>query len=123
MTTWSRSCATAVVEPVGGWARWPSSGELKPGVRMEGLHTVTVTLEDATADPAEMLEILGSALAPLHVRINREPPNRCVLRLTVETTDLWLAVLLAMNAVTATGYPPIALSAGPAGTDQAERGG
>lgn len=123
MTTWSRSCATAVVEPVGVGARWPSSGELKPEVRMERLHVVTVTLEDTTTDPDEMLQILGSALTHFDVRITREPPNRCVLVLTVETADLWLAVLMAMNAVTATGYPPMAVSAEPARHDQAERDG
>jgi hypothetical protein len=90
---------------------------------MERLHEVTVTLEDTAADPDEMVQILGRSLAHVGIRITREPPNRCVLVLTVETPDLWLAVLLAMNAVTATGYPPIALSAGPARPDRAERGG
>ena len=122
MDTTSRSCATAVVG-VGGWARRSSSGEPNPEVSMERLHTVTVILQDTSTDPDEMLEILGSALAHVHARITREPPNRCVLVLTVETTDLWLAVLLAMNAVTATGYPPISVSAGPARPDLAERGG
>ena len=124
METTSRSCATAVVEPVGGWAGRPSSGEPKPEEGMERPHTVTVTtLQDTSTDPDEMLEILGSALAHVHARITREPPNRCVLVLTVETTDLWLAVLMAMNAVNATGYPPISVSAGPARPDRAERGG
>ena len=43
--------------------------------------------------------------------------------LTVEAADLWLAVLMAMNAVTATGYSPV--PGGGAGHDatEADRGG
>jgi hypothetical protein len=123
MTTWSRSCATAVVVSADGLARWPSSGEPMAEVRMERLHAVTVTLDDTATHPDEMVQILARSLAHFDVRITREPPNRCVLVLMVETPDLWLAVLLAMNAMTATGYPPIALNARPAGPDRVERGG
>jgi hypothetical protein len=35
------------------------------------------------------------------------------LVLTVEATDVWLAVLLAMAAVTSTGYPVVRLDAEP----------
>jgi hypothetical protein len=123
MEMWSRTCSAPVVEPDCGWARWPMPGDLKPEVTLSRLHTVSVTLEGATADRDEMREILRDALAHVDLRIANGAQSRFVLMLTVEATDVWLAVLMAMNAVTATGYVPIALTAEPVRHVRSARGG
>ena len=123
METWSRTCSAPVVETAGGWARWPTSGDQKPEVSMDRLHTVSVTLDDTAIDLDEMLEVLCRALAHFELRLGHDDRVRTVLVLTVVANDLWLAVLMAMNAVTATGYVPVALTAEPVSTDQADRGG
>ena len=77
------------------------------------LHTVSVTVDDTTADREEMAEILRARLARLDLRLSHDDHGRTVLTLTVEAGDLWLAVLIAMHAIAATGYRPTALTAGP----------
>ena len=120
MQTWSRSCATPVVARDGGWARWPVSDDLKPEVRVTHLHTVSVTLADTTTDFDEMLLALGDALAHFRLRLTHDDQDRTILVLTVEASDLWLAVLLVMNAVTATGYVARTLAAEPATATDAD---
>ena len=111
-----------VVETDGGWARWPMSDDLKPEVSMNRLHTVSVTVDDATADREEMTQILRAGLADFDLRLSHDDHGRTVLTLTVEAADLWLAVLIAMHAVTATGYRPTALTAGPDTGPNPDRG-
>jgi hypothetical protein len=81
---------------------------------------VSVTLEGTYVDVDEMLLTLRSALAHFRLELAHDLQGRTVLVLAVETTDLWLAVLMAMNAVTATGYPAVAVQAEP--TTSAEAG-
>ncbi|HEY5788371.1 MAG TPA: hypothetical protein VIT65_26735 [Microlunatus sp.] len=123
MEKWSRPRPAKVSETDGGWARWSAPGDLKPGVAMDRRHTVSVTLQDAAIDLDEMLWILRRALAHFELEVARDDRGRTVLALTVVANDLWLAVLTAMNAVTATGYPPVALTAEPVGSEEADRGG
>ena len=123
METWSRSRPAEVAETDGGWARWPAPDDLKPGLTMDRLHTVSVTLEDAAIDLDEMLRIVRRALAHFGLGLAHDDRGRTVLVLTVVANDLWLAVLMAMNAVTSTGYPPVALTAEPVSSDEADRGG
>lgn len=81
------------------------------------LHTMSVTVEDTTDDRQEMAQILRAGLADFDLRIShddQDDQHRTVLTLTVEAGDLWLAVLIAMHAVVATGYHPVALTAAPA---------
>ena len=77
------------------------------------LHTVSVTVDDTSADREETTQILRAALADSDLRLSHDDYGRTVLTITVETADLWLAVLIAMHAVTAAGYHPSALTAGP----------
>jgi hypothetical protein len=97
------------------WTRWPSAGDLTPEVSVDRLHTVSVTLADTASDPDEMLAILRARLASFHLLVAHDRQGRTILVLTVETDDIWLAVLTAMNGVTATGYVPAAVTAEPAG--------
>ncbi|HEY5980272.1 MAG TPA: hypothetical protein VIT41_11625 [Microlunatus sp.] len=81
---------------------------------MKGVNTVSVTVDDTSADREEMTQILRAALADFDVQISRDDHGSTVVTLVVAVADLWLAVLIAMNAVTSTGYVPTALTAGPA---------
>jgi hypothetical protein len=91
-----------------------SFGDLTPRVSPDHLFTVSVTLVDAAIDHDEMIDILRHRLAPFHLLIVHDHRGQTVLVLTVEAADLWLAVLRAMNGVTATGYLPVAVTAQPA---------
>lgn len=122
METWSQSRPAKVAE-TGVRARWSAPAELEPGVTMDRLHMVSVTLEDATIDLDEMLRILRGALAQFDLRLGHDDRGRTVLALSVIAHDLWLAVLMAMNAVTSTGYPPVAVTAEPVSSDEVDRGG
>jgi hypothetical protein len=93
---------------------------LRRKASVDQVHTVSVTLEDTYVDVDEMLLTLRSALAHFRLQLAHDLQGRTVLVLTLETTDLWLAVLMAMNAVTATGYPAVAVQAEP--TTSAEAG-
>lgn len=86
------------------------------------LHTVSVTIDDATADPEERAQTLQARLAGLDLRLSPDNHGRTVLTLTVEAGDLWLAVLIAMHAIAATGYRPTALTAGPVTAPNRGRG-
>ena len=77
------------------------------------LHMVSVTVDDTSADREEMTKILQARLADFDLRLCHDDNGRMVLTLTVEAGDLWLAVLIAMHAVTATGYLPTELTAEP----------
>jgi len=89
---------------------------------MNRLHTVSVTVDDASADREEMTQNLRAGLADFDLRLSHDDYGRTVLTLTVEAADLWLAVLIAMHAVTATGYRPTALTAGPDTGPNPDRG-
>jgi hypothetical protein len=89
---------------------------------MSHLHTVAVTVHDTSADREEMTPILRAALADFDLEIARDDHGSIVLTLTVEAGDLWLAVLIVMHAVAATGYHPTALTAGPATRPNPDRG-
>ena len=70
---------------------------------MNRLHTVSVTVDDTSADREEMTQIPQARLESFDLRLSHDNNNRTVLTLTVEAGDLWLAVLIAMHAVAATG--------------------
>jgi len=86
------------------------------------LHTVSVTVDDTSADREEMTQILQARLANFDLQLSHDNSGRTVLTLTVEAGDLWLAVLIAMHAVVATGYLPAALTARPVTRPNAGRG-
>lgn len=80
---------------------------------MTARHTVSVTVDDESADREEMTRILRAALADSDLQISRDDQGGTVVTLLIPAADLWLAVLIAMNAVTSTGYRPTALTAAP----------
>lgn len=84
---------------------------LTPRVSPSHLHTVSVTLADTAIDHAEMMATLRQRLAPLRLLVAHDRRGRTVLVLTVESGDLWLAILQAMSSITATGYLPVAVEA------------
>ena len=118
MQSWSGSCPASALDD--GSSRWPASVALRRKASVDQVHTVSVTLEDTSVDVDEMLLTLRSALAHFRLQLAHDLQGRTVLVLTLETTDLWLAVLMAMNAVTATGYAAVAVQAEP--TTSAEAG-
>src|SRR6478609_6688789 len=103
-------------------ARFGADRRNQRQVGMNRLHTVSVTVDDASADREEMTPILRAGLADFDLRLSHDDYGRTVLTLTVEAADLWLAVLIAMHAVTATGYRPTALTAGPDTGPNPDRG-
>jgi hypothetical protein len=103
-------------------ARFGTDRRNQRQVGMNRLHTVSVTVDDASADREEMTPILRAGLADFDLRLSHDDYGRTVLTLTVEAADLWLAVLIAMHAVTATGYRPTALTAGPDTGPNPDRG-
>jgi hypothetical protein len=118
MQSWSGFCPASALD---GWSRWPASVALRRKASVDQVHTVSVTLEGTSVDVDvdEMLLTLRSALAHFRLQLAHDLQGRTVLVLTLETTDLWLAVLMAMNAVAATGYPAVAVQAEPATSAEA----
>ena len=88
---------------------------------MNRLHTVSVTVDDASADREEMTQACEPD-SDFDLRLSHDDYGRTVPTLTVEAADLWLAVLIAMHAVTATGYRPTAVTAGPDTGPNPDRG-
>jgi hypothetical protein len=68
--------------------------------------TVRVALSATPATQEEVLHEIGSRLTDFDPHYGSDPSGRTVIILQVHAADLWLAVLLAMGAVTATGYQP-----------------
>ena len=70
--------------------------------------------ESELADLDEVVAAIRARLALFHLWVRRMDGNQSVLVLTLEAADLWSAVLLTMNAVTATGHDPTAVHTVPA---------
>ena len=64
-----------------------------------GLGTVPASVEEVLVEIGDRLDQYGPRLAAAH-------DGNLVLRLTVAASDLWLALLMAMNAVAGIGYTP-----------------
>jgi hypothetical protein len=69
------------------------------------LGTIPASLDDVLVEIGNRLDGYAPKLSQQKAALE--------LALTVEATDLWLAVLLAMAAVTSTGYRVIRLDARP----------
>ncbi|HET9872740.1 MAG TPA: hypothetical protein VFP89_09120 [Propionibacteriaceae bacterium] len=68
--------------------------------------TVRVTLSETPATQEELLHEIGSRLTDFDPDYASDLSGRTIISLQVHAADLWVAVLLAMGAVTATGYQP-----------------
>lgn len=93
---------------------WPSTGDLEPGSSVQNLYTLRVSLGGPIDDLEETVVAVTGRLSLFHLMIDKDPRHRIRLSLTLETPDLWQAILLTMNAITNTGYTPVALTAEPA---------
>ena len=96
---------------------WPSTGDLSPKVSVQTPYTVQITLTRRIDDPDDLDEVvvaLTGRLSLPQLRLDQDHQGRTRLVLTLEATDLWQAILLTMNAVTSTGYAPVAVAAEPA---------
>jgi hypothetical protein len=60
-----------------------------------------------------VLTAVASQFAEHLPQIHKEPDGQLELELTVEATDLWLALLVAMNATANLAYPPQWISVAP----------
>lgn len=78
-----------------------------------GLGPVPVTVDDMLAEIGDRLQAYEPQLTWQGAGLE--------LTLTVEGRDLWLAVLSAMAAVTALGYPVVELDARPAAPPKTAR--
>ena len=79
---------------------------------MTPAFTLHLDLGPVAASPDEVLVEIGDRLDDLQPRLVRRSSD-LQLSLTVRADDVWLAVLLAMAAVTSTGYPVVRLDARP----------
>lgn len=71
-------------------------------------------LGDVPASVEEVLVEIGDRLDDYQPRLVTRRDGSLVLGLTVVAADLWLALLIAMSAVSGTGYPPTWVEAKPA---------
>ena len=101
--------------PDATWTAWPTAGELEPQDALRNLYTSYLTFGTKVDDLDEVVAALRSRLALFHLMISTDERGRAVLILTLESDDLWLAVLQSMNAVRATGYEAVAVLTVPAG--------
>ena len=98
----------------GFWWAWPSAGDLRPEVSVQNLYSVSMTLTRRVDDVEEAVAALTDRLPLFHVLIQQDDQGRTRIVLTLESLDLWQAILLTLNAITSAGYAPIALAAEPA---------
>lgn len=74
---------------------------------------VRLGLPDVPASAEDVHREMGDRLDPFRPRLTRTSDGRLVVFLTIGAQDLWAAVLLAMAAVTGSGYPPEWIQARP----------
>ncbi|HET9872709.1 MAG TPA: hypothetical protein VFP89_08965 [Propionibacteriaceae bacterium] len=78
----------------------------------EGMFTLRLGLSAVPADLEDVADEIGDRLDAYRPQLS-EAAAGLELSLTVVAADLWVAVLLAMAAVTGVGYPVARLDAGP----------
>lgn len=81
-----------------------------PGTRRYVIH---LGLGPVPAPTGEVLAAVAAQLVEHRPQIREQPDGQLVLELTVDATDLWLALLAAMNAATNLPYAPQWISVGP----------
>ena len=110
-------------EPEAGiWWAWPFAGDLRPEVSLQNLYSIRITLARGVDDLEDVVAALTDRLGLFHVMIQQDGPGRTTIVLTLESLDLWQAILLSLNAITNAGYVPAALSAEPAADFEADPG-
>ena len=78
----------------------------------EGVFALRLGLGVVPAELDDVANEIGDRLDPYQPRL-AESATGLELSLTVVASDLWVAVLLAMAAVTGVGYPVVRLDAWP----------
>ena len=106
----------------GFWWAWPFAGDLRPEVSLQNLYSVSITLTRRVDDIEDVVAALTDHLSLFHVMIQRDGQGRTRIVLTLESLDLWQAILLSLNAVTGAGYVPAALAAAPAADFESDPG-
>lgn len=102
-------------DPAGGiWAMWPSAGDLRPEARVADRYTLRVSLSRRIEDVDDTVRAVSARLSLFHLMVDDDSRDRTRLTFTLDTPDLWQAILLTMNAIAGTGHTPVALSAEPA---------
>lgn len=96
----------------GDRTRRASQDGLAAGLRSHKF-TVQTTLRNTPATHKELLHEIRNQLADFDPRYRTDSTGRMVITLQVRAADLWVAVLLAMGAVTRTGYQPEEIVAKP----------
>ena len=108
----------AVLRPAGPdagtWSAWPCTGDLRPEIGVHNLYTVHITLPGRIDDLDDTLFAIADRLSLFHLMVQQDHWARTRLVLTLQSADLWQAILITINAITNTGYVPVALSAQPA---------
>lgn len=89
------------------------------GARVTGpSFTVRVSLLDTSTSPEDLLHETASQMADFDPRFRWDSAGRVVVTLQVSAADLWVAVLLAMGAVTGAGQQPEWIEAIPSARPQ-----
>ena len=96
----------------GDRTRRASPDGLAAGLRSHEF-TVQTTLRNTPATHKELLHEIRNQLADFDPRYRTDSTGRMVITLQVRAADLRVAVLLAMGAVTRTGYQPEEIVAKP----------
>ena len=107
---------------------WPDLVDLRkrPPGRDAGLparvtspnFTVRVSLQDAPTTRQDRLHETAGQMADFDPAFGWDSAGRANVTLRVPATDLWVAVLLAMGAVTGTGHHPERIEAMPSAEPQ-----
>ena len=115
-------------EPNGRARAWPDLIDLRkrPPGRDAGLparvaspnFTVRVSLRDAPTTHDGRLHETAGQMADFDPAFGWDSAGRANVTLRVTATDLWVAVLLAMGAVTGTGHHPERIEAMPSAEPQ-----
>lgn len=99
----------------GIWSARPATGNLRPEASLHNLYTLRVSLGRRPDHLDDVVAALTGCLPVFHLMADHDDQGRTQLILTIEAAELWQAILLTMNATTATGCRPVTLSAEPAG--------
>ena len=89
---------------------------------LQNLYSIRITLARGVDDLEDVVAALTDRLGLFHVMIQQDEPGRTTIVLTLESLDLWQAILLSLNAITNAGYVPAALSAEPAADFESDPG-
>ncbi len=110
-------------EPDGRLQPWPNLFDIRKGPPSRDAgrpdhvaspnFTVRVSLRDAPTTHEDRLHETAGQMADFEPAFHWDSAGRANVTLQVTATDLWVAVLLAMGAITGTGHHPERIEAMP----------